>query len=140
MSNFFDSEIVQEEMGRVSELQEQIYSKLPIFQSLSKREKECVVELLEELVEKQEILFTRVSLSEDPDAKMLQRSFEDQKRMLGIPIDVSPRQVFNQMKFTQTSWFLVLIIPLITIMQSLYEIPFLDKILKNKHIVENIII
>ncbi len=33
-------------------------------------------------------------------------------------------ELFNQMKFTQTSWFLVLIIPLITIMQSLFYLLF----------------
>lgn len=33
-------------------------------------------------------------------------------------------ELFNQMKFTQSSWFLVLIIPLITIMQSLFYLLF----------------
>ena len=33
-------------------------------------------------------------------------------------------ELFNQMNFTQTSWFLVLIIPLITIMQSLFYLLF----------------
>lgn len=33
-------------------------------------------------------------------------------------------ELFNQMKFKQTSWFLVLIIPLITIMQSLFYLLF----------------
>lgn len=33
-------------------------------------------------------------------------------------------ELFNQMKFTQVSWFLVLIIPLITIMQSLFYLLF----------------
>lgn len=33
-------------------------------------------------------------------------------------------ELFNQMKFTQSSWFLVLVIPLITIMQSLFYLLF----------------
>lgn len=99
MAKFFDSEIVQKEMIRVTELQTQIYSKLPIFSSLSQKEKEDVIELLDELVEKQQILLTRVFLSDDPEAQELKKSFEDQKKMMGIPKDITPQQVFAQMKY-----------------------------------------
>ena len=66
MSDFFDSEIVQEEVKCVMEMQEDLYKALPGFYIMDKDEKINVIAMLEKLLEKQQILYTRLSLSEDP--------------------------------------------------------------------------
>ena len=98
MSNFFDSEIVQEEVKSVMKMQEDLYKALPGFYMMDKDEKINVIAMLEKLLEKQQILYTRLSLSQDPQAIKLKKDFDSQKAMLGIPEDVSAVQVFDQMK------------------------------------------
>lgn len=98
MSKFFTSEIVRQEVDEVVNLQHKIYHKLPEFSSLGKNDKIELVDLLEQLLDKQKILYTRISLSDDPDAKDMKNSFDEQKEMLGIPKSVSAYQVFENMK------------------------------------------
>ena len=63
--SFFDSEIVQQEMKEISELQDEIYAKVFSFSSMDSDDKLQHVEMLETLLKKQKILYTRLSLSED---------------------------------------------------------------------------
>ena len=98
MSNFFNSEIVSEELDRISDLQIVLRRKLPEFPELDKEEKLELIAMLEELLDKQKILYTRLSLSDDPDAIEMKNHLDLQKTMLGVPEDVSPNQIFDQMK------------------------------------------
>ena len=98
MSDFFDSEIVQEEVKCVMEMQEDLYRSLPGFYMMDKDEKINVIAMLEKLLEKQQILYTRLSLSQDPKAIELKKDFDKHKVMLGIPENVSAVQVFDEMK------------------------------------------
>lgn len=98
MSKFFDSEIVSEEVERINELQIVLQRKLPEFLELDKEEKLELIAMLEELLDKQKILYTRLSLSDDPDAIEMKNHLDFQKTMLGVPKDVSPNQIFDQMK------------------------------------------
>ena len=63
--SFFDSEIVQQEMKEISELQDEIYHEGLQFSSMDSDDKLQHVEMLETLLKKQKILYTRLSLSED---------------------------------------------------------------------------
>ena len=71
--SFFDSEIVQEEMKEISDLQDQIYAKVFSFSTMDSDDKMEHVEMFEELLKKQKILYTRLSLSEDPEAQKLMK-------------------------------------------------------------------
>tara|TARA_B100001939_G_scaffold267106_1_gene234520 strand:- start:335 stop:673 length:339 start_codon:yes stop_codon:yes gene_type:complete len=104
MSKFFTSEIVRQEVDEVVKLQEEIYYKLPNFSSLQKSDRIKIVDLLEQLLEKQKILYTRISLSDDPAAKDMKNTFDEQKEMLGIPKSVSAYQVFENMKTVITQY------------------------------------
>ena len=68
---FFDSEIVQQEMKEIARLQEAVYSKVFSFAHMGKQEKLKHVEMLEELMKKQQVLYARLSLSDDPEAKIM---------------------------------------------------------------------
>ena len=104
MSKFFTSEIVRQEVDEVVKLQEEIYYKLPNFSSLQTNDRIKIVDLLEQLLEKQKILYTRISLSDDPAAKDMKNTFDEQKEMLGIPKSVSAYQVFENMKTVITQY------------------------------------
>ena len=52
MSNFFDSEIVKEELQEIRDLQNEIYGKIPTLNMFSHDEKVDHIEKLETLLEK----------------------------------------------------------------------------------------
>ena len=68
MSDFFDSEIIQEELAEINRLQEEIYGTLLSFSDMEKDERMENVEKLQTLLNKQQIMYTRLSLSDDPQA------------------------------------------------------------------------
>ena len=66
---FFDSEIVREELSEINRLQTSIYGKMFGFGFLSPTDRKEHVDKLETLLEKQKTMWTRLSLSDDPEAK-----------------------------------------------------------------------
>ena len=68
MSDFFDSEIIQEELSEINEMQEKIYESFISFGRMSREQKLEHVEILTTLLEKQQVMYTRLSLSDDPKA------------------------------------------------------------------------
>ena len=94
---FFDSEIVRAEMAEISELQEEVYSNVFKFPSMKKEDQLYHVEILTRLIEKQQILYARLSLSDDPDAKKMQEHIVESASMMGIPNSVDMSKVFDQM-------------------------------------------
>jgi len=95
--SFFKSEFVQQELEEISRLQEEIYEKIYSFASMNKEDKLIHVQLLEDLLNKQRVLYTRMSLSDDPDAKMMKESIIAQAQMLGFPPDTDVAYVFGNM-------------------------------------------
>lgn len=95
--SFFDSEFVQKEMQDITELQEKIYQSVFRFFSMSKEEKMEHVDDLEELLNKQKILYTRLSLSDDPKAKDMKENIMKEATMIGFPADVDLTTVFTNM-------------------------------------------
>ena len=68
MSNFFDSEIIQEELKEINTLQEEIYGSLLAFSTMDRDARIDKVDKLAKLLEKQRVMYTRLSLSDDPQA------------------------------------------------------------------------
>ena len=66
--SFFDSDVVRAEMAEISELQEDVYRNVFKFPEMNQEEKKFHVGMLEKLLDKQKILYTRLSLSDDPEA------------------------------------------------------------------------
>ena len=92
---FFDSPIVQEEMKEITKLQQAVYSKVFSFTSMDKKEKLKHVEMLETLLRKQQILYTRLSLSDDPHAKMMKENIIKSAKEMGFPPTVDLNYMFN---------------------------------------------
>lgn len=95
--SFFESEVVRAEMAEISELQEDIYENVFKFPSMSKEDKMKHVELLERLLEKQKVLYTRLSLSDDIEAKEMKERIMDSAILMGLPSGVDMNVIFNNM-------------------------------------------
>ena len=95
--NFFQSPVVRAEMAQISELQEEVYSNVFKFPSMKKEDQLYHVDILERLLEKQKILYARLSLSDDPDAKKMKEQIVESASMMGIPSSTDMSKVFEQM-------------------------------------------
>ena len=95
--NFFQSPVVRAEMAEISELQEEVYSNIFKFPSMKKEDQLYHVEILTRLIEKQQILYARLSLSDDPDALKMKENIIESASMMGIPNSVDMSKVFDQM-------------------------------------------
>jgi hypothetical protein len=97
--SFFDSEIVQNELKEINELQKKLMGDVFKYPTMSSEEKENHIEILSTLLEKQKILYTRLSLSDDPKAIEMKERVEESAKLLGFG-DADVNQVFNSMKMT----------------------------------------
>lgn len=95
--SFFQSEVVRAEMAEIAELQEDIYGSVFKFPTMTKEEKIRHVDLLDRLLNKQKILYTRLSLSDDPEAKDMKKRVLDAAEMMGLPQNVDMNVVFSNM-------------------------------------------
>ena len=95
--SFFQSDVVRAEMAEISELQEEIYSNVFKFPSMTSADKKYHVDILERLLEKQRVMYTRLSLSEDPQAKEMKKRITESASMFGLPENVDMNTLFNQM-------------------------------------------
>ena len=96
--SFFDSEVVRAEVAHIAEMQEEIYQSVWKFASFSYEEKLKHVTILQELLEKQRVLYTRLSLSDDPEAKAMKDNIMRGASSLGLPKDVDMSVVFGNME------------------------------------------
>ncbi len=65
---------------------------------MSKEDKIDHVQMLERLLEKQRVLYTRLSLSDDPEAKMMKENIAKSARMMGMPENIDMSVVFANME------------------------------------------
>ena len=100
MSEFFDSEVVQEELQDITDLQKELYGSMLSFGDLPEEDKKDHIELLIELLEKQRIMYTRLSLSDDPTAKELLENLKKSVVLMGFPPNTSVQTLFDTMKET----------------------------------------
>ncbi len=100
MSKFFDSDLVREELEEINNLQREIYSSVLHFGALSKEEKKEHIEKLLSLLEKQKIMYTRLSLSDDPKAKELKSNINKSVVLMGFPADTDMNVLFANMEKT----------------------------------------
>tara|TARA_B100001778_G_C18227403_1_gene467330 strand:+ start:128 stop:469 length:342 start_codon:yes stop_codon:yes gene_type:complete len=95
--SFFDSEIVRAEMTEISELQEEVYGQIMKFQFMNNKDKAYHIGLLEKLLNKQQIIYARLSLSDDPEAKRMKQEIARSATLMGLPSNVDMSVLFKQM-------------------------------------------
>ena len=94
---FFQSDVVRAEMAEISELQEEVYTNVFKFPTMSKEDQRYHIEVLERLLDKQKVMYTRLSLSDDPEAKMMKDSIIQSAKSMGLPSNVDVNLMFDQM-------------------------------------------
>ena len=95
--SFFQSEVVRAEMTEISELQEEVYKGIFEFPKMKLEEQKEHVVLLERLLNKQQILYTRLSLSDDPQAKKMKEDIHQSAALMGLPGNVDMNVLFGNM-------------------------------------------
>ena len=95
--SFFKSEVVRAEMTEIAELQQEVYSNIFKFPTMTKDEKLSHVEVLEKLLDKQRVLYTRLSLSDDPEAKEMKERVVKSAIMMGLPPGTDMNVILNNM-------------------------------------------
>ena len=100
MSNFFESDIIQEELKEINRLQEEIYGSVLAFGTMSNETKMEHIEKLQNLLEKQRVMYTRLSLSDDPSAVEMKENLRKSVSLMGFSPDTDMSVLFNSMSQT----------------------------------------
>ena len=95
--SFFDSEVVRAEMAEINELQEEIYRNVFKFPTMKPEDQKYHVDILESLLEKQRVMYARLSLSYDPSAKEMKDRITESASMMGLPVGQDMSSLFNNM-------------------------------------------
>ena len=95
--SFFDSEVVRSEMAEIHELQEEVYTNVFKFPMMTKEDQRYHVEILERLCDKQRVLYTRLSLSDDPQAQKMKEKIIQGAASMGLPQSVDMNSLFTEM-------------------------------------------
>jgi hypothetical protein len=96
--SFFSSDIVQEEVRKISSLQKEVYENMFNFVLMDKDRKLKHLQVLEELIETQKLLYTRLSLSDDPEAKEMKQHITNHAVSMGMPSNVDLNILLDNMR------------------------------------------
>lgn len=97
MSSFFDSELIQQELKEINELQEFLYGSIMTFGFMSREDKLEHIEKMTQLLEKQRIMYTRLSLSDDPQAVEMKENLKKSISLMGFPPETDMGMLFSSM-------------------------------------------
>ena len=100
MSDFFKSDIIQEELKEINRLQEEIYGSVLTFGVMDRETKLDHIEKLQSLLEKQRVMYTRLSLSDDPEAVEMKENLLKSVALMGFPAETDVQVLFHSMTET----------------------------------------
>lgn len=100
MSEFFDSEIIQQELKEINQLQEEIYESILSFGVMDRTKKLEHIDKLSVLLEKQRVMYTRLSLSDDPKAIQMKENLKKSIALMGFPPETDMNILFGSMTKT----------------------------------------
>ena len=92
---FFQSEVVQKELTQMQDLYMDI-NRMGLVLNLSQKREQ--LEKMLRLIDLQQTMYMRVTLSEDPDAKQLVDQVKNAAKMLGMPPDEVGPQFYDKLK------------------------------------------
>ena len=98
--SFFDSEIVRSEMVEIHELQEDVYENFMRFPYMNNADRAHHIDQLSKLLEKQKIVYARLSLSDDPEAVKMKEQLQKTIPLMGFPRGTDMNLLFEGMKET----------------------------------------
>ena len=92
---FFQSEVVQQELHQMQELYMDI-NRMGLMLSIDQKKEQ--LQKMMRLIEIQQTMYMRVSLSEDPEAKKLVDQVKNAAAMLGMPKEEIGPQFYDKLK------------------------------------------
>ena len=92
---FFQSEVVQKELTQMQDLYMEI-NKMGLMLNLSQKREQ--LDKMMRLIELQQTMYMRVTLSDDPEAKKLVDQVKNAASMLGMPPDEVGPQFYDKLK------------------------------------------
>jgi hypothetical protein len=95
--SFFNSDLVKKEIEEINELQKKIYNNVFNFYNMTDVERIKHIKTLETLIDKQKVLYTRLSLSDDPEAIKIKNDIIESIILMGMPKDMDLNVVLNNM-------------------------------------------
>ena len=98
MSEFFKSELVRGDLQEMMELQQQCFRYAMSFPVLDNDRRKEYLEILMSLLEKQEIMYARMSLSEDEEAKTVVDNMRNAVVMLGGDPNLTVKDMFMDLR------------------------------------------
>lgn len=98
MSEFFKSEMVRGDLQEMMELQQMCFKYAMSFPVLNNNRRKEYLEVLMSLLEKQEIMYARMSLSEDEEAKTVVDNMRNAVVMLGGNPDLTVKDMFMDLR------------------------------------------
>ena len=99
MSKFFESDQVKNEMHEITCLQKELYDVIMKFPMMSPKAKSEHIDTVMELLERQQIMWTRLSLTDDKEAKKMKDYIATHAQELGFG-DTDMGTIFSNMKKT----------------------------------------
>ena len=100
MSEIFDSKIVQKSLKEITDIQEEIFNSLFTYRTFTEEDKQEHIDKLRSLIEKQRNMYTRLTLTDDPEAIELKQKIQQSALMLGFPEGTNMSEVFDTMDET----------------------------------------
>ena len=101
-SEFFDSEMVQESLEEIKELQDLITQGIldTAFSPITGYEEDESeqLDLIEELLEKQKLMYFRCKISDDEDALLVAENMRESLRQMGMPRGATVEEMFDNLK------------------------------------------
>ena len=100
MSKFFESEIIRDELKEINQLQQNVYESMVSFGDMDREEQIEHIDMLSILLDKQRVMYTRLSLSDDPEALAMKKQLEKSVELMGFPTGTDISVLFNGMTKT----------------------------------------
>ena len=103
-SEFFDSEMVQASLEEIKELQDLITNSIidTAFSPMTgfEEDESEQLDLIEELLEKQKLMYFRCKISDDEDALLVAENMRESLRQMGMPRGATVEQMFDNLMGT----------------------------------------
>ena len=100
MTNFFDSNLIKDELDKIHELQLECFENAFMFEKMPHESQKEHIDNLLTLLDKQKIMYTRLCLTDDPEAKKTKKNLENSVSLLGFPKGTSMQELFDKMEKT----------------------------------------
>ena len=97
-SEFFRSELVRGDIQEMMELQQLCFKYAMSFPLLNNEKKLEYLEALQLMIEKQEIMYARMQLSDDPEAKTVLENMKQGIIMMGADPNTDIKTMFDELK------------------------------------------